>query len=56
MRTFRFPVYGAGVPALGERKEKVSSLSVAPTLAWALGIPAPKDAAVLPPEALPVRK
>jgi hypothetical protein len=51
-----FFVYGAGVPALGQRKEKVSSLSVAPTLAWALGVPAPKHAAVLPPEALPVKK
>jgi arylsulfatase A-like enzyme len=49
-------VYGTGVPALGQRKEPVSSLSVAPTLAWALGVPAPKDAAVLPPEALPVKK
>ncbi len=51
-----FLVYGAGVPALGQRKEKVSSLSVAPTLAWALGVPAPKQAAVLPPEAIPVKK
>jgi arylsulfatase A-like enzyme len=51
-----FLVYGAGVPALGERKERVSSLAVAPTLAWALGVPAPKGAGVLPPEALPVKK
>ena len=51
-----FLVYGAGVPALGKRGEKVSSLSVAPTLAWALGVPAPQQAAVIPPEALPVRK
>jgi hypothetical protein len=51
-----FLVFGSGVPALGERKEKVSSLSVAPTLAWALGVPAPKDAAVVPPAALPVKK
>jgi hypothetical protein len=51
-----FLVYGAGVPPLGERTEKVSSLSIAPTLAWALGIPPPRDAAVLPPEAIPVRK
>lgn len=47
-----FLAVGAGVPALGKRGEKVSSLSVAPTLAWALGVPAPKHAAVLPPEAL----
>ena len=51
-----FLVYGAGVPALGKRTEKVSSLSIAPTLSWALGVPAPKHAAVLPPEAIPVRK
>ena len=51
-----FLVYGAGVPALGRRPEKVSSLSVAPTLAWALGVPAPKHAAVLTPEAIPVKK
>jgi hypothetical protein len=51
-----FLVYGAGVPALGQRKEKVSSLSIAPTLSWALGVPAPKHAAILPPEALPVKK
>lgn len=47
-----FLAYGAGVPALGKRTEKVSSLSVAPTLAWALGVPAPKHAAAYPPEAL----
>lgn len=47
-----FLAVGAGVPALGRRAEKVSSLSIAPTLAWALGVPAPKHAAVLPPEAL----
>ena len=51
-----FLVYGAGVPALGRRPEKVSSLAVAPTLAWALGVPAPRHAAVLPPEAIPVKK
>jgi hypothetical protein len=51
-----FLVYGAGVPALGQRTEKVSSLSIAPTLARALGVPPPKQAAVLPPEAIPVRK
>ena len=47
-----FLAYGSGVPARGKRTEKVSSLSVAPALAWALGVPAPKHAAVLPPEAL----
>jgi hypothetical protein len=51
-----FLVYGAGVPALGQRKEQVSSLSIAPTLAWALGVPAPKDAALTPPEAIPNKK
>jgi hypothetical protein len=51
-----FLAIGAGVPALGQRKENVSSLSIAPTLAWALGLPTLKNAAVLPPEALPVRK
>ena len=39
-----FPV-GVGVPALGKRGERVSSLIVAPTLAWALGIPPPAAAA-----------
>ena len=34
-------VYGAGVPALGKRTERVSSLSAAPTLAWALGVNPP---------------
>lgn len=47
-----FFAYGAGVPALGKRTEKVSSLAVAPTLARALGIAPPKDAAVPVPEAL----
>jgi hypothetical protein len=47
-----FLAAGAGVPALGKRAEKVSSLSVAPTLAWALGVPAPKHAAAYPPEGL----
>lgn len=47
-----FLVFGAGVPALGQRKEKVSSLSIAPTLTWALGVPAPKHATGTPPEAL----
>ncbi len=51
-----FLAYGAGVPALGKRGEKVSSLSVAPALARALGVPAPAKAAVLAPEALPVKK
>jgi arylsulfatase A-like enzyme len=51
-----FLVYGAGVPALGKRPEKVSSLSVAPTLAWALGAPAPEKAALPRPEAIPTRK
>lgn len=51
-----FLVYGAGVPALGTRAEPVSSLAVAPTLAWALGVPAPKQAAVLPPAALPAKR
>ncbi len=37
--------YGAGVPALGKRAERVSALVVAPMLAWALGI-APPSAAV----------
>jgi hypothetical protein len=51
-----FLVYGAGVPALGRRPEPVSSLAVAPTLAWALGVPAPTGAALPPPAALPVKK
>lgn len=51
-----FLVYGAGVPALGKRPEKVSSLSVAPTLAWALGVPVPEKAALPRPEALPAKK
>lgn len=51
-----FLVYGAGVPALGQRTEPVSSLTVAPTLAWALGVPAPKHAALSRPEALPARR
>src|SRR5207248_699410 len=38
-------VYGAGVPALGKRGGRVSSLVVAPTLAWALGIDPPSAAA-----------
>ena len=37
-------VYGAGVPAAGKRRERVSSLIVAPTLARALGIDAPGGA------------
>jgi hypothetical protein len=37
-------VYGAGVPALGKRGGRVSSLVVAPTLAWALGIDPPAAA------------
>jgi hypothetical protein len=51
-----FLVYGAGVPALGKRPEKVSSLCVAPTLAWALGVPAPEKAALPRPEAIPTKK
>lgn len=47
-----FLVFGAGVPALGKREEKTSSLAIAPTLAWALGVPAPKHAAAFPPAAL----
>lgn len=39
-----FMLFGAGVPALGERKERVSSLAVAPALARALGIDPPKHA------------
>jgi hypothetical protein len=35
---------GAGVPALGKKEQKVSSLIVAPILAKALGIDPPKDA------------
>lgn len=46
-------VYGAGVPALGRRTGRVSSLVVAPTLAWALGIdPPPAAAAKVPGELL----
>jgi hypothetical protein len=37
-------VYGAGVPALGQRTERISSLSAAPTLAWALGVKPPDTA------------
>lgn len=37
-------VYGAGVPAVGQRDEPVSSLVVAPTVAWALGIDPPTGA------------
>lgn len=51
-----FLIYGAGVPALGQHPERVSSLSIAPTLAWALGVPTPKDATTPPPEAIPVKK
>jgi hypothetical protein len=51
-----FLVYGAGVPALGQRTEQVSSLTIAPTLAWALGVPAPKEAALPLPEAISVKK
>jgi hypothetical protein len=51
-----FLVYGAGVPALGQRSEKVSSLSIAPTLAWALGVPAPKESKALPPDAISIKK
>lgn len=52
-----FLIYGSGVPALGERKEWMSSLAIAPTLAWALGVPAPRhNASILPPDVLPMRK
>lgn len=51
-----FLMVGAGVPALGKRAEKVSSLAVAPALARALGVPAPAKAAVLVPEALATKK
>jgi hypothetical protein len=37
-------VYGRGVPAVGKRVERVSSLAVAPVLAWALGVPPPDQA------------
>ncbi len=37
-------VYGAGVPALGKRDSRESSLIVAPTVAWALGIDPPTGA------------
>ncbi|MDY3561633.1 alkaline phosphatase family protein [Gemmata sp. JC673] len=47
-----FLAYGAGVPALGKRTEKVSSLAVAPTLAQALGIKPPRAAALPAPDAL----
>jgi hypothetical protein len=36
--------FGNGIPALGKRTEKVSSLIVAPILARALGIDAPANA------------
>ena len=43
-------VYGAGVPALGKKADAVSSLSVTPTLARALGIDPPATAKeALPP-------
>ncbi len=51
-----FLVYGAGVPALGKRTEEVSSLRIAPTLAWALGVPAPKQAALDRPDAIVGKK
>jgi len=47
-----FLVYGHRVPALGQRPEVVSSLSIAPTLAWALNVPAPKQAIGPPPGAI----
>ncbi|MDB5308503.1 MAG: phoV 2 [Gemmataceae bacterium] len=37
-------VYGAGVPAVGKQERRVSSLIVAPTLAWALGVDPPAGA------------
>ena len=43
-------VYGAGVPALGKKPDAISSLSVATTVAWALGIQPPTTASTpLPP-------
>src|SRR5262249_31061070 len=49
-------VYGAGVPALGKRTGRVSSLVVAPTLAWALGIDAPAAAAARVPGEISIGK
>lgn len=40
---------GVGIPKLGQRENKVSSLIVAPILARALGIEPPKDAVEKPP-------
>lgn len=51
-----FLLAGGPVPALGARTERVSALAVAPALAWALGVPAPRQASVPAPAALPVRK
>ncbi|MBY0457454.1 MAG: alkaline phosphatase family protein, partial [Gemmataceae bacterium] len=51
-----FLVMGPGVPSLGKREEKVSSLQVAPTLAWALRLPRLKDARLDPPDALLPKK
>jgi arylsulfatase A-like enzyme len=45
-------VCGAGVPALGKRSGRVSSLIVAPTLAWALGIDPPAAAGAKVPAEL----
>lgn len=45
-------VYGAGVPALGRRAERVSSLIVAPILARSLGIDPPSGAVEKVPEEL----
>ena len=47
---------GHGVPALGKRKERVSSLIVAPVLAAALGIDAPAGATAKVPAELAGRK
>ena len=49
-------VYGRGVPKLGRREEPVSSLIVAPTLAWALGIEPPGMAEVKVPAVLKARR
>ncbi|HJZ55286.1 MAG TPA: alkaline phosphatase family protein, partial [Gemmataceae bacterium] len=45
-------VYGAGVPAMGKRSERVSSLIVAPTVAWGLGIHPPTGAVERVPDEL----
>jgi hypothetical protein len=47
-----FLVYGSGVPALGERKERVSSLAVAPGAGVGAGRAAPAGATEKPPACL----